>query len=263
MALSQVIEPQKLRLLEQGQSCDFPREELEKYGAAEDFTLRDLVRWLESIQSIHDELSSIYAQLNDFKNALPDGIASYIDDSQAGLLFCSELLSILGALPTELIRVRDPLFDDDDIDAVLRDLMCQIETLRPLRDGLSTLYQLDQLPSQEMLAHAVAVIQQGGLFAWFKSDWRSAKALLMAQSRKPDTKFAELKRCSADLLKYSELLQRFEQSDFGNQLGNAFRGLDTDCEQLMLLRDWYKKVRACYGIGFGKRVAIGSGLFNL
>ncbi|MFH7191038.1 DNA helicase UvrD, partial [Klebsiella pneumoniae] len=90
-----------------------------------------------------------------------------------------------------------------------------------------------------------------------------AKALLMAQSRKPDTKFAELKRCSADLLKYSELLQRFEQSDFGNQLGNAFRGLDTDCEQLMLLRDWYKKVRACYGIGFGKRVAIGSGLFNL
>ena len=55
-----------------------------------------------------------------------------------------------------------------------------------------------------MLAHAVAVIQQGGLFAWFKSDWRSAKALLMAQSRKPDTKFAELKRCSADLLKYSE-----------------------------------------------------------
>lgn len=46
----------------------------------------------------------------------------------------------------------------------------------------------------------------------------------MAQSRKPDTKFAELKRCSADLLKYSELLQRFEQSDFGNQLGNAFRG---------------------------------------
>lgn len=85
----------------------------------------------------------------------------------------------------------------------------------------------------------------------------------MAQSRKPDTKFAELKRCSADLLKYSELLQRFEQSDFGNQLGNAFRGLDTDCEQLMLLRDWYKKVRACYGIGFGKRVAIGSGLFNL
>ncbi len=80
---------------------------------------------------------------------------------------------------------------------------------------------------------------------------------------KPDTKFAELKRCSADLLKYSELLQRFEQSDFGNQLGNAFRGLDTDCEQLMLLRDWYKKVRACYGIGFGKRVAIGSGLFNL
>ncbi|EPT8337745.1 DUF4011 domain-containing protein [Enterobacter kobei] len=263
VALSQVIEPQKLRLLEQGQSCDFPREELEKYGAAEDFTLRDLVRWLESIQSIHDELSSIYAQLNDFKNALPDGIASYIDDSQAGLLFCSELLSILGALPTELIRVRDPLFDDDDIDAVLRDLMCQIETLRPLRDGLSTLYQLDQLPSQEMLAHAVAVIQQGGLFAWFKSDWRSAKALLMAQSRKPDTKFAELKRCSADLLKYSELLQRFEQSDFGNQLGNAFRGLDTDCEQLMLLRDWYKKVRACYGIGFGKRVAIGSGLFNL
>ncbi|NUB85262.1 hypothetical protein HUC38_23640, partial [Escherichia coli] len=59
------------------------------------------------------------------------------------------------------------------------------------------------------------------------------------------------------------MLQRFEQSDFGNQLGNAFRGLDTDCEQLMLLRDWYKKVRACYGIGFGKRVAIGSGLFNL
>ena len=33
VALSQVIEPQKLRLLEQGQSCDFPREELEKYGA--------------------------------------------------------------------------------------------------------------------------------------------------------------------------------------------------------------------------------------
>lgn len=261
--LSQVIEPQKLRLLEQGQPCDFPREELEKYGAPEDFTLRDLVRWLESIQSIHDELSSIYGQLSDFKNALPDGIASYIDDSQAGLMFCAELLSILGALPTELVRARAPLFDDDDIDAVLCDLRSQIEILRPLRNNLFNLYQLDQLPSQEMLTHAVAVIQQGGLFAWFKSDWRNAKALLMGLSRQPGTKFAELKRCSDNLVKYSELLQRLEQSAFGDQLGNAYRGLDTDCEQLMQLRDWYKKVRSCYGIGFGKRVAIGSGLFGL
>ncbi|AIJ10470.1 DNA helicase related protein [Edwardsiella anguillarum ET080813] len=85
----------------------------------------------------------------------------------------------------------------------------------------------------------------------------------MALSRQPSTKFAKLKSRLADLLKYSELLQRFEQSDFGDQLGNVYRGLETDCEQLMQLRDWYKKVRSHYGIGFGKRVAIGSGLFNL
>ncbi|MGL5845821.1 MAG: DUF4011 domain-containing anti-phage protein Hhe [Aeromonas veronii] len=262
-ALSQVIEHQKLRLLEQGQQCDFPRDELAKYGVAEDFTLRDLVRWLESIKSIHAELSAIYEQLSEFKSALPSDIASYIDDSQAGLRFCAELLSIIGALPTELIKARDPLFDDDDIDAVLLELMHQIEALRPLRDNLSDLYQLDRLPSHETLAHAVAVIQQGGFFAWFKSDWRHAKALIMGLSRQPGTKFAELKRWAANLVKYSELQQQFEQRAFGDHLGNAYRGLDTDCGQLMQLRDWYKKVRSCYGIGFGKRVAIGTGLFGL
>ena len=166
-------------------------------------------------------------------------------------------------MPAELIRVRDPLFDDDGLDAVLLELVQQIEELRPLRDNLSELYQLDRLPSQEQLARAVAIIHQGGFFSWFKSDWRNAKALLTGLSRQPGTKFAELKRWSTNLVKYTELLQRFEQRAFGNQLGSAYRGLDTDCVQLMQLRDWYKQVRACYGIGFGKRVAIGSDVMAL
>ena len=261
--LSQTIEPEKLRLLERGEPCDFPREELAKYGVAEHFSLRDLIKWLESVRCIEDELSSLSGQLSDFKSALPDSLSAHIDDTQSALVYSAQLLSLVGLLPAELIRVRDPLFDDDGLDAVLLELVQQIEELRPLRDNLSELYQLDRLPSQEQLARAVAIIQQGGFFSWFKSDWRNAKALLTGLSRQPGTKFAELKRWSTNLVKYTELLQQFEQRAFGNQLGSAYRGLDTDCVELMQLRDWYKQVRACYGIGFGKRVAIGSDVMAL
>lgn len=261
--LNQAIVPERIRLLEQGFVHELPSSELVKYGIAEHFSIHDLIKWLTSFHKNSDELTSLYEQLSDFKNALPVNISSHIDETRTGLIFCSELLSIVRALPVELIRLRGPLFDEDDFDALLLELSQQLDALRSLRERLSITYHLDRLPPQEQLEQAVAVIQQGGIFSWIKSEWRNAKALLQGLSCQPNTKFSELKNGLVQLLEYTKLLQAFEQRGFDHELGAAFRGLDTDCEPLLQVRSWYKRVRACYGIGFGPKVSVGSAVISL
>ena len=261
--LGDVIHTHKLTQLVQGDELTLPQDELAQYGVAETFTLMDLIKWQEGVDKAGKALDELNSQLAEFRAALPGVITSQMATDKHGLMFSSILLKLIASLPAELIRLRDELFDDDEVDAVLLDLSRQLEVLRPLRDNLSAIYLLDRLPPCEQLTQAVATLNQGNLFSWFKRDWRAAKTLLTGLARQPNAKFSDLKRWANNLVKYAGQLEMFEQSGFGQRLGSAFCGLETDPEQLLQLREWYKKVRSVYGIGFGPHVAVGSAVLTV
>ncbi|MGL5339209.1 MAG: DUF4011 domain-containing anti-phage protein Hhe [Aeromonas veronii] len=261
--LKETIYPEKLGELAAGKHLGLPAGEIAKLGAHDSCSLRDLVRGLEQLHKLSSELDELDTQLVDLKMALPSVIANNMTADQSGFSFTAALLHLVSSLPAELIKWRDGCFDDDDIDGTLLALTQQIEELRPLRDNLVAIYQLDRLPSQEVLAKAVSIINSGNIFSWFKREWREARKLLLSLAVKPDAKFVELKRWGSQLVKFAERRQAFEQSGFDKRVGAAFAGIDTEVDQLTQLRAWYRQVRETYGVGFGPRVAIGSAVLVL
>ncbi|HBL87322.1 MAG TPA: hypothetical protein DD399_10640, partial [Alcanivorax sp.] len=51
-----------------------------------------------------------------------------------------------------------------------------------------------------------------------------------------------------------------QNAAYKEAIGEHLRGLDTDLSMLESLRDWYKRVRQQYGVGFGQRVPIGDAI---
>jgi very-short-patch-repair endonuclease len=261
--LASALRPEKQAELEQTPSLALPCDELEQTGVAPESSLNDLIRLLAVLDRARDTLTSVVSQLADLKAALPASIAGLMGDNANGLTFTIRLLSLVSALPSELIRLRDEVFDDDEIDAVLLDMQTQLEALCPLRDNLKAVFQLDHLPEPALLSQTIGLACTGSLFSWFSRPWREARRVLKGLSTQPNAKFSELKRWAPNLLKYAELHQQFSQCEFDKRLASAYRGLDTDVEQLLLLRAWYRQVRETYGVGFGPTVAVGSALLTL
>ncbi|WP_244184842.1 AAA domain-containing protein [Vibrio hyugaensis] len=62
---------------------------------------------------------------------------------------------------------------------------------------------------------------------------------------------------------HEESNKLLSDSDFRSLLQEHFQGVDTDVEKVRSMVDWYQKVRAEYGIGFGRRVPLAQALFSL
>jgi len=69
------------------------------------------------------------------------------------------------------------------------------------------------------------------------------------------------------LSKVEEFTGRRQQLNGNNRykeaLGGYLKGLDTDLTSLKSSRDWYRRVRQQYGVGFGQKVALGNAILNL
>lgn len=260
--LSEKIHPDKLNSIEHIQPQDMPKTGLDTFVIPNGLTIRDLVKWYESLNKASLTLGMLTNELSDFKQALPSAISNTMDDSRNGLQFTAQLLQVIAGLPTELISLRDSVFDDDVVDTTLKTLSKQCAVLRPLKESLSKTFLLEQLPTAEELSQAVLVLQQGGILSWFNSNWRQARRLLKSVIN-PAIKFAKAKNQFDELVTYRSELKQFDACDHARSLGNAFRGIETDYEQLTALRQWYIRVRETYGVGFGPKVAIGTSVLGL
>ena len=169
----------------------------------------------------------------------------------------------MSGVPVDLLRLRDPLFDDDEMDAVLADMANQLDSLRPLHEKLSSVFQLERLPELPILSDIIKKLTNSGFFSWFNSQWRAARDTLRSLAVVPNSKFADLMQLAPSLLEFAALNLRFVQSGFDKRLDGAFRGISTEVDQLLRLRIWYKQVRETYGVGFGPMVGVGSAVFGL
>lgn len=260
--LREQVRPEKLNSLGSLTPNEMPETGLDNFHVSNDITIKDLVHWLHSLNNTLKQLEQLSEPLVDFKKSLPPVISAAMENDRAGLMFTVELLQVIASLPTDLIHLRSGLFDEDLIDTSLKMLAKQCKILKPLRESLKSIFLLELLPESEELAKAVHLFQQGGIFSWFNSEWRQARSLLKTIVR-PSQTLVQAKNQLDDLIKYSSELKQLETFNYAHQLGTAYSGIDTDCESLFSLRNWYLQVRDTYGIGFGPHVAIGTSILGL
>jgi len=230
-------------------------------GRRENFS--NIVRAIIKLDKIESSLVPLVRQIQELKSALPSPLSEHVGPTVDGLDSAVKMIELIGSLDSSLINLRSAHFDEDDLDATLDDLKEKTNHLRPLREKTSERFDLEKLPNSRDLKLLQAQIQREGVGKWVSGDWWQARKQLKALAAKPGLKVSELGEVIKYSIEYVSGMETFDSQRYQREIGDLFDGLETDIGSLERLREWYKRVRSIYGIGFGQTVAIGDAILAL
>ncbi len=223
-----------------------------------------LAEAINKLTAIQDQLAELNEPLKEIEAAVGESAASHLMPTEAGLMEFGRFVDLVASLKPFYWKLRNERFDNEELDDLLPKLRDELEQLHVLHDELQDVFHLDALPSQNELRGIRETIDAGGAFRWFKGSWRAARKTVLGLAAGNQIGFSKL---YALLEKAEKFSRRRGDLDRNNRYKEAFgehlKGLETDLDALESLRDWYKRVRQQYGVGFGKKVALGNAILVL
>ncbi|MDE1464900.1 DUF4011 domain-containing anti-phage protein Hhe [Spartinivicinus poritis] len=263
-SLSTIIKPEFISDSNTVKKLDKVLTEFRGLGIRYEETLDALGQDKLSLLKSEELANSINIQLERIKEKIPRELHPVFVFTYPGLQELSKLSKLLNALPPELWRYRHVLFDNPDLDVLLKELKHYLQKLLPLHEQLQSYFKLDNLPQSGQLKSYQMALDNAGFFCFCSSQWRQARQAILALVLQPKQGKKQAFNLLTELIEYTEgveYINRLHQQD--PLLGEWFQGVETPIERIMVLRSWYQAVREEYGIGFGDRVAIGEALFTL
>lgn len=261
-SLSQSIEPNLLNDLSFVTSASKGLKKIESL-----FKLENTLSPLEAIQSLErlsNGLKDILTSRDEISSCLPENSRKLLGLNTIGIEELKTFVEIVCSLKPSLWKLRDDVFDNEELDELLPQLHEHIESLKEIESKLGNDFRLEKLPSQEELTELQSRIQRGGFFRFLNSDWKSAKRDLCSLSTNPNIKIKAIIPILDELIDYKIRKESFlENKEYKNHLPEHFEGLDTDTEKILELREWYHLVRQKYGVGFGPKVVLGNSIIDL
>lgn len=252
---------------EQGQADHIKKasESILEVGITEVTSIDDLVQQLQFLNNLGDRLEKAKEPLAEITEAMGVECLKLLKPDPTGFAEFEKLLRVSNDLQLSFCKYRADCFDGEEIDDLLDKLSTEIEHLKPLRESLYKDFNLFTLPNQSDLDAASRLLEtKKGFFRFMSGEWRKARKLVKSISLNPKAKIDYLIGCLPSLLEYKQGYETFsKEASYPKFLGELFRDLDTQVDDCIQLRDWYKLVRKEYGIGFGKRVVLGSALIKL
>lgn len=262
--LEMVVQPDAIPQAETLQALQDSLTIFQTLGLGKDNKLGHVAVLAENIAQTHQQAQMLEKEFATIRNSLPPSLNRCFTVSRQGLKEFRTLLKLIAALPAELWRYRDPIYDNPDLDPLLERMAQRLQILTPLHKTLNEHFNLQHLPDAASLRNHQAVIQAGGMFKWFSAQWRSARKSILALSATPKPNSKRLLSLVPELTQYVEGMEAMDQLNREETaLQDCYQGIDTPLERVKELREWYRIVRAEYGIGFGERVATGNALFSL
>jgi len=223
-----------------------------------------LAEAINRLTGIQNQLAELDEPLKEIQAAVGESAASQLLPTEAGLAEFGSFVDLVASLNPSYWKLRDERFDNDELDDLLPKLHDELEQLHALHDELQGVFRLDALPSQNELRRIRETIGAGGAFRWFKGSWRAARKQVIGLAAGNQIGFSKLYPL---LEKAEEFTRRRQELDGNNRYKEAFggylKGLETDLAALESLRDWYKRVRQRYGVGFGQKVDLGDAILEL
>ena len=230
----------------------------------QDVELGTLAEAIHRLTAIQYQLGQLEEPLRGVVSALGEPAASLLTLSESGLTEFKAVVDLIAALDPSHWKHRDELFDNDELDALLPRLKVELEALRGLHATVDPVFALDDLPDDNTIRQLGATLEAGGLFKWFKGEWRAARKRLLGLGANAQVKLPDMLSALDDLAAFSEKREKLKGNmRYADALGGHVRGLDTDIDALEALRAWYRSVRQAYGIGFGAKVPMGDAILEL
>jgi len=226
--------------------------------------LRELAEAINRLTAIQAHLAELEEPWTGLSSALSGSAAKYLTVSESGLAEFKTVIGLVGSLNPSYWRLRDDIFDNDELDALLPRLRADLEELLGLQTKLNEVYALDSIPGESEIRELGLTLTAGGAFRWFNGQWRAARRRLLSLAANSQVKWPAMMVLLDDVATFAEKREKLEQdSTYKAALGGYFKGLDTDLPALEALRHWYKAVRGEYGVGFGPKVPIGAAILQL
>ena len=125
--------------------------ELRELGIVETETVDGLSLCARNMTALERECQAVAAVFEELDPKLPETLHVCMTASREGLAAFAHLARLITALPRELWRHRDPLFDNPDLDSLLDDLRVRLSDLVALREKLEGVFTLPGLPPRRPL----------------------------------------------------------------------------------------------------------------
>ncbi len=230
----------------------------------ENIDLDTLFNSIVRMNRLMDRIAELEGLILEIQSTVGEAASKRLEISESGLRELKRFIDIVATLNPSCWKLRDKLFDNDELDQVLPEIRQDLDNLYTLRDELRRIYNIDKLPDASALEEIRSLLASGGVFRWFKGSWRSARKNLLACSSNPQIKFSEMNLYLDKAIVFVQNLAQFKQAEsYRELLGIHLKGLETDLEPLETLRAWYKSVRQIYGLGFGPKVELGNAIIGL
>lgn len=233
-------------------------------GLSSSYSIEEIKTDTEKLLVLEELLGGIRTNFDEIKKNTPDDIKICFETTFNGLNEFSKLIPLINQLPSELWRFRDEVFDNPDVDDLLKHLTIQLKNLTPIHQELLDKFSLHRLPKSYELIDNYSIYEKGGFFRILSSSWRNAKGFILnlAATQKPDKKI--LFNLVPDLIIYTKGIEDIDKLNKSDPvLKELYKGIETPIDRINGLRKWYQSVRNEYGLGFGSRVAIGNALLKL
>ncbi|QQS40265.1 MAG: DUF4011 domain-containing protein [Acidobacteriota bacterium] len=231
---------------------------------SETVTLEKLLSAREELERLCSELERVRDSLSRLSPLISQEAARLLSPTLRGQDEFSRILRLSSELGPEDWSSRDSRFDNEELDTILPKLRSELESLHKLHSRLQMTFHIEKLPSETELIRIRLTLEDAGFFRWFSKEWRAARKKLFGLRISKKIKLNELR---SELLIGSEYMARYkslkENSGYKDALGDLLNGLDTDIARLERVRQWYRNVRAEFGVGFGERVFLGDALLKL
>jgi very-short-patch-repair endonuclease len=261
--LAKTTEPEVLQDLSVVDELLAANEQL-KQLVGRDVELRGLAAAINRLTAIQEQLGRLEEPMRGVLSALGEPAAKHLTVSESGLTEFRAVIDLIASLNSSYWKHRDELFDNEELDELLPKLRVELEELRGVHDNVQGVFVLDVIPEEGEIRQLGATLAAGGAFRWFKSDWRKARKELLGYAANSGVKLPAMLAALDDLATFVGKRTKLEQNTaYKEAIGEHLCGLDTDLSALEALRDWYKRVRRQYGIGFGRKVLIGDAILEL
>lgn len=256
-ALAKQVGPEVLEDLSQVTSFLDGSARLKKL-VGNDVELGRLAEALNRLAALLDQFAQLAEPFAGVSAALGSVVTQNLTPSEAGLRAFGTIVGFIASLNPAHWKLRNDALDNDALDNLLPRLRDDLAELCTLRDSLTGVFAVEKLPDEATLRDLGSRLDAGGLFGWFKRDWREAKAALRDYAARPTVKLPQLREHLDKAAAFARDFAKLEHaSGYREALDDLWHGLDTDASALIEVRGWYKRVRSEYGVGFGAQVAVG------
>jgi hypothetical protein len=213
-------------------------------------------------------LRSCGVELLEVETAIAEKYSSLLPEvfgfDERGLERFSRFVMLANQLPKEVYSLRSASFDDEEIDSVLEELESKQAALVARRRAVGECYDVEKLMSVAELGLYIQTIESAGWFRWLKPQWWRSRAQLLALKVSQSVTFKALADRGQEALSIRQDIDSFNADKlFQEKFGTNFVGLETNIASLKSIRSWYRSVRAEYGVGFGRKPAVGNALLAL